>query len=225
MMRALTAIALACALAPYAFAQNTNTHTQPTPASRTRTTAPNNANTTPPSAAQEEATPATRRSRAQTANRQTTPAATANEQGVLAAFNTLLDGIRRADVDTVMSVYWNSPQLIIFNFNGTTTRAWEQVRANRSSSYPHLADVRLDVRDVRTHMLGPNAALVTCLWTQAQTARGAPETSTGRLSLVFQRIAGQWKVIHTHTSPDAPDPSRIPPSERATPTPSPSPRP
>ena len=224
MIRALTGIALACALSASAFAQNANTNTQP--ASRTRTTAPTNANTAPPSAAPEETTPATGRTRAQTARRQTaSDAPEAATRDVLAAFNTLLDGIRRADVDTVMSVYWNSPQLIIFNFNGTTTRTWEQVRANRSSSYPHLTDVRLDVRDVRTRMLGANAALVTCLWTQAQTARGTPETSTGRLTLVFQRIGGQWKVIHTHTSPDAPDPSRIPPSERATPTPPPPPRP
>jgi ketosteroid isomerase-like protein len=125
-----------------------------------------------------------------------------------------MEGIRRADVDSVMGVYWNSPQLLLFNNNGTVTRSWEQVRANRASSYPNLRDVRLDVRDVRVSMLGDAAALVTCLWTQTQTAGGASESATGRLSLVFQNIGGAWKAVHTHTSPDRPDPARVLPSER-----------
>jgi len=133
---------------------------------------------------------------------------------VRAAFEKLLDGIRRADVDEVMSVYWDSPQLIIFNNNGTVTKGWEQVRANRVSLYADVKDVKLDVRDVRVHMLGSNAALVTCLWTQAQTFRGTPERASGRLTLVFQRIGSEWKAIHAHTSPEAPDPSRLLPSER-----------
>lgn len=136
------------------------------------------------------------------------------EQAVRAAFEKLLDGIRHANADEVMSVYWNSPQLIIFNNNGTVTKGWEQVRANRLSLYAEVKDVKLDVRDVRVHMLGPNAALVTCLWTQSQTFRGSPESSAGRLTLVFQRIGGEWKAIHAHTSPEAPDPSRLMPSER-----------
>jgi ketosteroid isomerase-like protein len=140
-------------------------------------------------------------------------------RGVLAAFNALLDGIRRADVNAVMSVYWNSPQLILFNNNGTVTRTWAQVRSNRMSSYPNLSNVTLEVRDERVQMLGRDAALLTCLWTQSQTYRGTPETATGRLTLVFRRAGTSWKVIHAHTSPDAPDPSRVPPSERAEPTP------
>ena len=113
-----------------------------------------------------------------------------------------------------MGVYWNSPQLVLFNNNGTVTKSWQQVRANRQSSYPNLKDVKLDVRDVRVHVLSPTSALVTCLWSQTQTVREQTESATGRLTLVFQRVSGAWKIVHTHTSPDRPDPSLIPPSER-----------
>lgn len=140
--------------------------------------------------------------------------AAAAEAAVREAFDALVSGIRRADVEAVMSVYWNSPQLLLFNNNGTVTRSWEQVRANRASSYPNLKDVKLDVRDVRVKLLGTDAALVTCLWTQTQTVRDETETATGRLSLVFQKIGGAWKIAHTHTSPDRPDPSLLLPSER-----------
>ena len=140
---------------------------------------------------------------------------------VLATFNKLIDGIRKADVKVVTSAYWNSPQLKLFNYNGSVTKGWEQMRKNRESSYPEIKDVKLDVRDVNITMPGQTAALVTCLWTQSQNYKGAPETASGRMTLVFKRIGTAWKAIHLHSSPDTPNPAVIPPSEKpvASPTP------
>lgn len=142
-------------------------------------------------------------------------------EGVLAAFNALLDGIRHANVDEVMSAYWNNPQLNLFNYNGSVTKGWAQVRKNRQSSYPEIKDVKLDVRDVSVTMLGPTGAVVTCQWTQTQDYKGTPETASGRMTLVFKRIGNAWKAIHLHSSPDTPNPAVIPPSEKpvASPTP------
>jgi len=151
-------------------------------------------------------------------------AATAQEpgsEGVLAAFNTLLDGIRHASVNEVMSAYWNNPRLSLFNYNGSVTKGWEQVKKNRESSYPEIKDVKLDVRDVSVTMLGTTGAMVTCQWKQSQTYKGAPETVSGRMTLVFKRIGNAWKAIHLHSSTDTPNPAVIPPSEQpvASPTP------
>ena len=152
------------------------------------------------------------------------PASTAQEpdsEGVLAAFNTLLDGIRHASVNEVMSAYWNNPRLNLFNYNGSVTKGWEQVKKNRESSYPEIKDVKLDVRDVSVTMLGTTGAVVTCLWKQSQTYKGAPETVSGRMTLVFKRVGNAWKAIHLHSSTDTPNPAVIPPSEQpvASPTP------
>jgi len=149
---------------------------------------------------------------------------TPGSQSVVAAFNSLINGIRHADVKAVTSVYLNSPRLILFNSNGTVTRGWEQMRKNRESSYPDLKDVKLDVRDVSITMLGRDGAVVSCLWTQSQTYKGTPETATGRMTLVFKRVGKDWKAIHLHTSPDKPDPSRVLPSEQS-PASTPSPNP
>ena len=146
-------------------------------------------------------------------------------EGVQAAFNQLLEGIKHANVKEVMSVYWNDPRLNLFNYNGTVTKGWEQVRKNRESSYPEITDVKLDVRDLSVRMLAPDSALVTCLWTQSQTYKGTPETASGRMSLVFKRYGTAWKAIHLHSSPDTPNPAVIPPSEQQRPSPSPSPSP
>jgi ketosteroid isomerase-like protein len=169
-----------------------------------------------------------------------TPAAAAptDSEAVLAAFNKLLDGIRHANVNEVTAVYWNSPRLNLFNYNGTVTKGWEQMRKNRASSYPEIKDVKLDVKDVNVTMLGRDGALVTCVWTQSQNYKGTPETASGRMTLVFRKVGTAWKAIHLHSSPDTPNPASIPPSEQVpttppvmtpspvvTPTPIPSPTP
>lgn len=180
-------------------AQNTNSPTTP---ERPRTTSTNRSAEQPKPPAQE----------------------TPGSDGVLAAFNGLLAGIRHANVKEVMTVYWNNPRLNLFNYNGSVTKGWEQVRKNRESSYPEIKDVKLDVRDVAVTMLGTTGALVTCQWTQSQSYKGTPETASGRMTLVFRRVGTAWKAIHLHSSPDTPNPAVIPPSEQQ-PTPSPSPTP
>ena len=196
-------------------AQNTNSTTT----TRRQTTTNTNTTTqqTPATTSGDAAQPATRRARATRGSGGIQRGTAAAESAVRDAFDALVDGITRADVEAVMDVYWNSPQLLLFNNNGTVTRSWAQVKSNRSSSYPNLKDVKLAVSDVRVQMLGADGAVVTCLWTQSQTASGVPETATGRLTLVFRRVGTAWKAVHTHTSPDRPDPSLLLPSERTEP--------
>src|SRR5215217_4000401 len=203
MLKVLAVILLTCGVVA---AQNSNSSTT---TERQRKTNTNRAETPAPTPA-----PAPKKA----------PASTAQEpgsEGVLAAFNTLLDGIRHASVEEVMSAYWNNSRLSLFNYNGSVTKGWEQVKKNRESSYPEIKDVKLEVRDVSVTMLGTTGAVVTCQWKQSQTYKSAPETVSGRMTLVFKRIGNAWKAIHLHSSTDTPNPAVIPPSEQpvASPTP------
>ena len=204
MLKVFAVIVLTCGAV---FAQNSNSSTTTTERPRTTNTNQSKPAATPKSAP--------------TPKKQTAPAQESGSEGVLAAFNTLLKGIRHASVDEVMSAYWNNPQLSLFNYNGSVTKGWAQVRKNRESSYPEIKDVKLDVRDVSVTMLGPTGAVVTCLWTQSQDYKGTPETASGRMTLVFKRIGTAWKAIHLHSSPDTPNPAVIPPSEKPIASPSP----
>jgi SnoaL-like domain len=205
------------ALAATGFAQNTNSSTATRPrSSSSQPYRPQTFEEVPTPQATPTPAPSTTKGRRAAASK-TAP----TSKDVLAAFNALLDGIRKADVDIVTGIYWNSPQLVLFNNNGTVTRGWEQMRKNRESSYPNMKDVKLEARDVRVQMLGRDGAVVTCLWTQSQTYKDSPETASGRMSIVFRHIGTAWKAVHLHTSPDAPDPSRLMPSEQTTPTPTP----
>ena len=206
MIRTLILIVLACGVVA---GQNTNSSTprEPTRKERPRTTASNTNQSNPP------------------AKTQKPPAKPTPEgsEAVVAAFNSLLDGIRHANVGEVMDVYWNSTNLNLFNYNGTVTKGWQQVKKNRESSYPEIKDVKLDVRDVSVTMLGRDGAIVTCLWTQSQNYKGTPESVSGRMTLVFKRVGTAWKAIHLHSSPDNPNPAVIPASEKPAPSPSPTP--
>src|ERR1700752_2063913 len=198
-------------------AQNSNSSST----ERQRTTNTNRAAKPAPAAETEKAAPTPK----QAAPKKPAPATEApGSDGVIAAFNELLDGIRHASVDEVMGVYWNNPRLSLFNYNGSVTKGWEQVKRNRESSYPEIKDVKLEPRDVSVTMLGTNGAVVTCLWTQSQNYKGVPETVSGRMTLVFKRYGTAWKAIHLPSSTDPPNPAVIPPSEQR-PAASPSPTP
>jgi ketosteroid isomerase-like protein len=218
----LVATAFVCLCAVAALAQNSNSSTvdpSTAPSTRTRTLAPPKPSPTPRTVTKSATTQATpsatpRASRNETSGGQTSPSG-----AVLAAFNNLLDGIRNADVKAVTDAYQDTPRLLLFNYNGTVTKGWDQMKANREASYPNMKDVKLEVRDLRVTMLGTTAAFITCQWTQSMTFNGTPETDTGRMTIVFRKVGKDWKAVHLHTSPDNPDPSRVPPSEQATPRP------
>ncbi|HMQ04705.1 MAG TPA: nuclear transport factor 2 family protein [Pyrinomonadaceae bacterium] len=137
-----------------------------------------------------------------------TPARPDPARDVRAAFDRLLEGIRQVDAEKVMSVYENSPRTLFFNNNGTVTLGWEQMRENRESSYAKTKDVTLDVTGVRVEVLGPRAAYVSCKWTQSQVFEDKLERASGRMTLIFKMVGKDWKVVHLHTSPDNPPPTR-----------------
>lgn len=208
-------LVLTCATSA-ALAQNSNSNSAPS--SRPRTTGTPVPTRTPmrqaPSTDVQKPAAKAPSARRTEAKPKITGGETPGSQTVIAAFNALVNGIRRADAKAVAGVYLNSPRLILFNNNGTVTRGWDQMRKNRESSYADVKDVKLEVRDISITMLGRDGAIVTCLWTQSQTYKGTPETATGRMTLVFKHVGKDWKAIHVHTSPDKPDPSRVMPSEQ-----------
>jgi hypothetical protein len=210
MKRLLVAASVLLACVILAFAQNANTNSS---TSRGRTVAPKPTPTPKTVSKSPTATPSPSPA---TGGGRTTPAV-GPSAAVLAAFDKIIDGIKRSNVDLYMSGYWNSPQLILFNYNGSVTKGWDQLKKNRESSFPQSKEVKLDVRDRHVTMLGRDGAVVTCVWTQSQTFNDKPDTASGRMTLVFKRVGMEWKAVHLHTSPDRPDPARVPQSEQSPP--------
>lgn len=209
MKKIIVVAAIILASAVLTVAQNNNTTS---PSNRNRTVAPKPSPTPRTVSKSSEAAPAASPS-PQSARRTTTPTA-GPSAGVLAAFDKIIDGIKRANVDMYMSGYWNSPTLVLFNYNGTVTKGWDQLKKNRESSFPQSKEVKLEIRDRHVTMLGRDGAVVTCIWNQSQTFNGQPDSASGRMTLVFKRVGTEWKAVHLHTSPDKPDATRVPASEQ-----------
>ena len=142
--------------------------------------------------------------------------ATDASKPVREVFDRLVDGIKTADAEKVMSVYDKSDRTLFFNNNGTATIGWETMKSNREASYAKTKNVSLEVTGVRVELLSPTAAYVTCKWKQTQEYDGKLESASGRMTLVLKKIGKEWKVVHLHSSPDSPPPARpVFPSERA----------
>jgi ketosteroid isomerase-like protein len=120
-----------------------------------------------------------------------------------AAITSLLTGQQaawnRADVKAFMQGYWNSPELTFAGSNGIT-RGWEPVLARYEKQYPDQAAMgRLDFSELEMRSLGPDAALVLGRWHLTRQAGNLG----GVYSLVFERFAEGWRIVHDHTSSDA----------------------
>ena len=137
------------------------------------------------------------------------------EAEVRAAFERLVEGIKQADAEKVMSVYEKNDRILFFNNNGSATIGWENMMNNRKSSYEKTSNVTLEITGLRVEMLSPSSAYVTNKWKQTQEFDGNLESASGRMTLVFKKTGKDWKVVHLHTSPDNPPATRpVLPSER-----------
>ncbi|HMS42184.1 MAG TPA: nuclear transport factor 2 family protein [Pyrinomonadaceae bacterium] len=123
-------------------------------------------------------------------------------------FDRLVEGIKQADVEKVMSIYNKTEDILFFNNNGSVTRGWETMKKNREATYAKVSNVSLETTGVRIEMLGTNSAYLSCKWKQTQEYDGKLESASGRMTLVFKLINKKWQVIHLHTSPDNPDANR-----------------
>ena len=143
--------------------------------------------------------------------------AKAKEKEVQAVFDRLVEGINQVDAEKVMSVYYNDPKTLFFNYNGTATIGWQNMYDNRKTSYTKRSNVNLEITGLRIEMLSPTSAYASCKWKQTQEFEGKLEQSTGRMTLVFKKFGGDWKVLHLHTSPDTyPSAVVVPASEKET---------
>lgn len=137
------------------------------------------------------------------------------EKGVRDAFDRLVEGIKQSDAEKVMSVYQNSDRILFFNNNGSATIGWETMKKNRESLYEKTSNVTLDITGWRVEMFGRDSAYATCKWKQTQEFNDKLESASGRMTLVFRLVGGNWKIVHLHTSPDNPGATRpVFPSER-----------
>lgn len=124
----------------------------------------------------------------------------ADTKAIIAALNAQQSAWNRADVDAFLLGYWHSAELT-FSGSGGVARGWDSVLARYKKNYPDRAAMgQLDFSDLEFRFLGPDAALVLGRWH----LKRERDDIGGVFSLVWQRFPKGWKIVHDHTSADAP---------------------
>ena len=101
----------------------------------------------------------------------------------------------RGDLYGFMEAYWNSEDLTMSG-DGETTLGWGAVYSNYREKYPDGEMGKIDFKDIKTEMVGKEAAIVTGRFYHQL----ADEKVNGNFSLVVRKIFGLWKIVHDTTA-------------------------
>jgi uncharacterized protein (TIGR02246 family) len=104
----------------------------------------------------------------------------------------------RADIDTFMIGYDNSPDT---TFVGKSVqRGWEAVRKNYHERYGNPDKMgHLDFSDIEVKMLGSDYATVLGKFHLKRTDAGGGEAG-GIFTLLFHKTKNGWRIIQDHTA-------------------------
>ncbi|MGE0481469.1 MAG: DUF4440 domain-containing protein [Phycisphaerae bacterium] len=110
------------------------------------------------------------------------------------------DAWNRGDIPGFMQYYVRGDELT-FSSGGRTERGWDATLARYQRRYPtreRMGVLRFDELEVRP--LASDAALVLGRWHLTR----PPDDAGGTFSLVVVRRAGNWLILHDHTSVEPP---------------------
>ena len=118
------------------------------------------------------------------------------EREITEILETQRDAWNRGDLDAFLVPYWKSDRLT-FSSGGEVRRGFEATRERYLKTYPDRAAMgQLEFSDLEVTELGTQSAMVLGNW---KLTRDAGPLG-GNFTLVVQRFAGVWKIIHDHTS-------------------------
>jgi len=105
------------------------------------------------------------------------------------------------DLSGFLDDYWNSEEL---TFSGATgvTRGWEDVETRYRETYwaPGTARDSLRFEGIEVVPLGDGHALALGQYVLFRPEEGGVVASSGYFSLVLQKMEGNWRILHDHTS-------------------------
>ncbi len=101
------------------------------------------------------------------------------------------------DLEQFMQTYWNSEHLT-FSSGGKTTRGWQATLDQYRKNYAPPKEMgKLSFDGLEIVVLESESALVLGNW---HLLLANDQHKDGNFSLVMRKLAGQWKIIHDHSS-------------------------
>lgn len=123
---------------------------------------------------------------------------TADKAAILKVINTQVNAWNDGDIDSFMQTYWQSDSLR-FASGGNVRQGWDETMARYKTTYPDRETMgMLNFEDLDIKQLSPEWAVV---FGRYRLKREAPlSNATGLFTLLMEKRAGNWIIVHDHTS-------------------------
>jgi uncharacterized protein (TIGR02246 family) len=104
----------------------------------------------------------------------------------------------RRDLEGFMAGYWNSPELTFFS-GAHESKGWQAALDRYKKNYQGAGHEmgKLEFRNLRIEMLGPEAAFVRG---EFHLTMSDGKTPHGLFTLVFRKFPEGWKIVHDHSA-------------------------
>lgn len=124
----------------------------------------------------------------------------ADRDAVVAVLRTQEQAWNRGDLDAFMTSYLRGPDLV-FTSGSRIRRGWDETYRKYRDRYGAAPDTmgRLSFEILGVQPIGVDGAVVLGRWKLTDT----PNAGGGVFSVVLERRAEGWRIVHDHTSSDA----------------------
>jgi len=104
----------------------------------------------------------------------------------------------RHDLEAFMAGYWNSAELTFFS-GAQESKGWQAALDRYKKNYQGAGHEmgKLEFRNLRIEMLGPEAAFVRG---EFHLTMSDGKTPHGLFTLVFRKFPEGWKIVHDHSA-------------------------
>ena len=128
----------------------------------------------------------------------------ARRDSVLTAVRAYVDAGNRVDVQAMIDAYSKSPNVSSAGL-GEIRRGWDAIRAQADSMAGMEGLMRISLGAVDVTALGGSHVLAVSSVVVRVETEGGPVQLRGAVSLVLERVAGTWKILHDHVSLPLPE--------------------
>lgn len=118
------------------------------------------------------------------------------------AVRNYIDAWNRSDAASVTEMYSRQPGVTSVG-DGEVTRGWDRIRETMDQLLGLEGKFKISTASIDVVPLGPGYALALTNYLLTVTGGGEQVQQRGAMTLVFQRMEGEWKVLHDHTSTKA----------------------
>ena len=128
----------------------------------------------------------------------------ARRDSVLAVVRAYIDATNRVDVQAMADAYSKSPSVSSAGI-GDIRRGWEAIRAQADSLAGQEGVMRVSLGAIDVTALGAGHALVVSSVAIRVETEGGPVQLRGVMTVILERTAGAWKILHDHLSLPLPE--------------------